>query len=48
MLMMDHVVYLTLLKNLVFKSAVYKTIKKFEEDQIIKMYQSLSDKGSLI
>ena len=26
------------------RSTVYKTIKKFEEDQIIKMYQSLSDK----
>ena len=26
------------------RSTVYKTIKKFEEDQIIKMYQSSSDK----
>ena len=26
------------------RSTVYKTIKKFEEDQIIKMYQSSFDK----
>ena len=26
------------------RSTVYKAIKKFEEDQIIKMYQSSSDK----
>jgi len=26
------------------RSTVYKTIKKFEEDQILKMYQSSSDK----
>ena len=43
--MMDHVVYLMLLNESGFsRSTVYKTIKKFEEDQIIKMYQSSSDK----
>ena len=26
------------------RSTVYKTIKKFEKDQIVKMYQSSSDK----